>query len=182
MGQTLLCFLFSLISGFVWAVPVDSMNFQEFRSSMQELGYQVHAQATELRLLEERIAELEKQETLAPKQITPSPKRESDLAADIKKLKQYLDQTDQSLRHMEQRLTQLDRQVEQDLTAVKKSLKEMVLLLTLQESSDYIVQPGDSLGTIAMHKKLSVKQLKEWNQLQTDTIFPGQKLKLMPSS
>ncbi len=176
-----ICLIMTFVPMIAWSQPTDTLIVQEFRSAIQELGYQVHAQATELRLLEERIMQLEKQGDTSIK-MAPLSKKESDVASDLKRLKQHLDQAEQSLRHVEQRLSHLDRKVEQDLAAVQKSLKEMVLLLVPQESATYVVQPGDSLGGIASLKKVSVKQLKEWNQLQTDTIFPGQKLKILAAS
>jgi cell wall-associated NlpC family hydrolase len=44
--------------------------------------------------------------------------------------------------------------------------------------SSYVVKSGDSLSVIAKRANLSVSQLKSMNQLTTDTIYPGQTLKV----
>ncbi|WP_051059377.1 C40 family peptidase [Bhargavaea cecembensis] len=43
-------------------------------------------------------------------------------------------------------------------------------------SDSYAVQSGDSLWKIATQHQVTVTQLKSWNQLTTDVIYPGQKL------
>ena len=40
----------------------------------------------------------------------------------------------------------------------------------------YIVKSGDSLGKIARKNNTSVKKIKNWNNIKSDTIYPGQKL------
>ncbi|WP_110064014.1 LysM peptidoglycan-binding domain-containing protein [Cytobacillus oceanisediminis] len=45
-------------------------------------------------------------------------------------------------------------------------------------STAYIVVKGDTLSTIAVKNKTSVQQIKEWNKLNSDLIYIGQKLVL----
>ena len=40
----------------------------------------------------------------------------------------------------------------------------------------YIVKSGDSLGKIARINKTSVSKIKNWNNIKSDTIYPGQEL------
>ena len=40
----------------------------------------------------------------------------------------------------------------------------------------YIVKSGDSLGKIARKNNTSVNKIKNWNNIKSDTIYPGQKL------
>mgnify|MGYP001568776611 CR=1 FL=1 len=42
----------------------------------------------------------------------------------------------------------------------------------------YVVRRGDSLGAIANRKGCSVGEIKEWNNLRSNTIHPGNRLKL----
>ncbi len=43
-------------------------------------------------------------------------------------------------------------------------------------SFTYFVRKGDNLGVIARRHKVSVNNLKKWNNLKNDIIYPGQKL------
>lgn len=42
----------------------------------------------------------------------------------------------------------------------------------------YVVKKGDTLSSIARNKKVSVAQIKKWNNLRSDNIYIGQKLKI----
>jgi membrane-bound lytic murein transglycosylase D len=43
------------------------------------------------------------------------------------------------------------------------------------------VKSGESLGSIAMKHKVTVTQIKQWNKLQKNTIYPGQRLAVWKS-
>ena len=49
-------------------------------------------------------------------------------------------------------------------------------------ANEYVIKRGDSLSTIAQRYKTSVKALREANNLKTDLILAGEKLKLPPGS
>lgn len=46
------------------------------------------------------------------------------------------------------------------------------------DSESYKVRSGDSLWRIAINHEVSVEQLKKWNKLTSNTIYPGQVLKV----
>lgn len=45
-----------------------------------------------------------------------------------------------------------------------------------KESIEYIVKKGDNIGIIASRHKVSISNIKSWNNLKNDIIYPGQKL------
>ena len=49
-------------------------------------------------------------------------------------------------------------------------------------SSTYTVNKGDTLYSIAQKHKITVKELKTWNGIKSDTIHPNQKLKVVKRS
>ena len=52
----------------------------------------------------------------------------------------------------------------------------------MQSSSQYVIKIGDTLSGISNQVGLSVQQLKTFNNLNSDLIFPGQVLKLSQQS
>jgi membrane-bound lytic murein transglycosylase D len=42
----------------------------------------------------------------------------------------------------------------------------------------YTVQPGDNLSKLALEQGVTIAQLKAWNKLRTETVVPGQRLRL----
>lgn len=176
----IICLLAALPLG---AAPKpEALAIQELRSLLQEVHYKVNAQMTDLRLFEERLSKMEsKVEQAAARPSSPTtPKRDEDLAADLRLLKKHLEKTQTALTACEKRVSQLDKQLDKDIGSLKSSLSSMLALLKGDESGSgsYTVQPGDSLGLIAIRNKTSTKRLKELNHLSSDTIFPGQKLTL----
>lgn len=49
-------------------------------------------------------------------------------------------------------------------------------------STEYVIKSGDYLGKIAREFKVTVAQLKSWNNLSSDLIYPGQKLKVQATA
>lgn len=48
-------------------------------------------------------------------------------------------------------------------------------------ASDYVVKSGDSLWKIASNNEVTINELRNWNGLTSDVIFPGQSLLLKPN-
>lgn len=70
---------------------------------------------------------------------------------------------------------------EQSLYAykTKKGIERDKLLAEVQKAKDrniHVVRSGESLGLIAKKYRVYVSQLKSWNNLRSNTIYPGQKL------
>lgn len=60
--------------------------------------------------------------------------------------------------------------------------KVVLINSSLPKVSDYVVQKGDTLYGIAIKHKITVEELKEWNQLKSDVIYVGQLLRVVPPS
>lgn len=61
----------------------------------------------------------------------------------------------------------------------EKGIEREKLLAQIQKVKDrsiHIVRSGENLGLIAKRYRCYVSQLKQWNNLRSNTIFPGQKL------
>lgn len=52
----------------------------------------------------------------------------------------------------------------------------------LPKEENYIVKPTDTLSDIAITNKVSIEDIKEWNDLNTDIIHPGQQLIIINKS
>ncbi len=66
----------------------------------------------------------------------------------------------------------------------KKVLNEIICLPRFKKAKDrnvHIVRSGESLGLIAKRNHVYVNQIKRWNNLKSNTIYPGQKLVLYGS-
>jgi membrane-bound lytic murein transglycosylase D len=72
---------------------------------------------------------------------------------------------------------------EQELYAykTKKGIERDKLLAEVKKAKDrniHIVRSGENLGLIAKKYRVYVSQIKSWNNLRSNTIYPGQKLVL----
>ncbi|MEZ5196328.1 MAG: LysM peptidoglycan-binding domain-containing protein [Bacteroidales bacterium] len=70
---------------------------------------------------------------------------------------------------------------EQELYAFKssKGIEKDKLLAEIKKAKErniHIVRSGENLGLIAQKYRCSVRNLKSWNNLRSNTIYPGQKL------
>ncbi len=66
----------------------------------------------------------------------------------------------------------------------KKGIERDKLLAEVKKAKDrniHIVRSGESLGLIAKRYRVYVSQIKRWNNLRSNTIYPGQKLVLFGS-
>lgn len=146
----------------------QGLAFQEMRITVEELSYDVGSQRVDIDLMEERLAKLEQKITALKTDTSQAPASDPRVSALEKKQEALL--TD--LKSLQKDLATLSSQV----VGVKTSLQSMLSLLGNSQEKQYTVKEGDSLGKIALQHKVSIKSLKEHNQLTTDRIYTGQKL------
>lgn len=60
--------------------------------------------------------------------------------------------------------------------------KTVLINSDLPKVSDYVVKKGDSLSAIALKFGVTVSDLKQWNNLSSDTIYVGQLIRVVPPS
>lgn len=88
--------------------------------------------------------------------------------------------TPMSLRLPEQYINSfIDNENELYAFKTKKGIDREKLEEEMKKVSDrsvHIVKSGESLGSIAKKYRISVNQIKTWNNLKSTTIYPGQKL------
>lgn len=78
----------------------------------------------------------------------------------------------------------LSRETELYAYKTKKGIEREKLLAEVQKVKDrniHIVRSGENLGLIAKRYHVYVNQIKSWNNLRSNTIYPGQKLVLYGS-
>ncbi len=108
------------------------------------------------------------------------------LASDIKILKNHLNELGSTLADLSKRIQSI---TENDLTRneqihdLEKALRSLTSALNPKAPESpgvYTVKSGDSLEKIARANGITIQKLKEFNDLTTDTIRPGQQLKVTP--
>lgn len=205
-----LFFIFSSLS--LWAAPSKEVSLQvalqEMHSNLEQQNYQINAQKVELDLLHEKVngvedlltslksqsAEASKVEkelskdrlTALEKRISALEKTNDTLIADLRDLKNHINESSGALAQCKTKLNEIDKQVSQDIKTLKKSMDSVLALFqkpkdsskTSDSISSYKVKPGDSLGKIAQDHGIDIKTLREINQLSNDKIIVGQTLKL----
>ena len=185
---SLFLLIFSFFGGALYGTPKESLALQELKLIYKEFSYQLNSYKTEIDLLHERVSALESAGDLGIAKNLASEesgktshieKTQTALLSDVKSLKVHLEETSSSLAKFEKRLSRIDSQISSDIETLKKSMKQMLALLKLEEASGgYIVKSGDSLGKIALEQKTDIKTLKSLNNLSSDTIIVGQRLQL----
>ncbi|NGX54899.1 MAG: D-gamma-glutamyl-meso-diaminopimelic acid endopeptidase CwlS [Chlamydiae bacterium] len=173
-------FLLLLLTGssLLVATPArEGVALQEFRISLQQYSYDLHSHKTEIDILHEKLQNLESsitsfkrelgqkgQSSSLESRVASLEKNHQTVVGDLKQLKSHINDASSKLVSLEKQL--------------KGSLNSVVSLLQPGGGEDhYTVQDGDSLGQIALNHKISIKRLKELNELQNDRIFVGQKLR-----
>lgn len=55
-----------------------------------------------------------------------------------------------------------------------------VIITEAASAKTYTVSPGDNIFRISLNHQITVEELKEWNELSSETIQPGQQLQVAP--
>ncbi|CRX38911.1 LysM peptidoglycan-binding domain-containing protein [Estrella lausannensis] len=112
-------------------------------------------------------------------------------AQDLKELKNHSNHHATSYQDTQARLKDLEKIVQAQNDSIEHLRSALTALMDGLKSPEpesdgnyvtYQVKSGDSLGLIASKNKLSIKRLKEINNLKNDVIFTGQKLKVPASN
>lgn len=118
------------------------------------------------------------QKSAEKNQVLAIEKRLDRLEAEFTSLKIYIaSKLDQAIKEMER---------DRNTTTAQNSYSEKTPSPTPNEEKDvkpkvHKVQPGESLARISRYHGLSIKQLRDYNHLDPDSIIhPGQELKLTP--
>lgn len=108
-------------------------------------------------------------------------------AQDLKELRSHSNQHASNYQDTQTRIKDLERVVQAQSESIDHLRSALTALMDGLKGSEpeiegnytiYQVKSGDSLGLIASRNKVSLKRLKEINNLKNDVIFTGQKLKI----
>jgi LysM repeat protein len=134
----------------------------------------------ELALLDERLQKPVKQEGL-DKRLSALEKKLEAVATDLRALSGRLNQTLNQLSSLETSMAECDGRLS-EVSKLKGTLTSLSQAMqTPQKSggeSTYLVKSGDSLEKIARAHHMTVNALRQLNQLSSDTIRVGQRLKV----
>ena len=193
--RSLLVFLVMYLSSphvMCGAVPVSVKEPQKEISTL--MRHEMNNLKTELQILVEKIVNQEdiieslKGEVELVRKKNQGAQQEAvikGLASDIKELKSSINQStiasDERIKLLEKTIAKQNETIEH----LRSALGSLVEGIKGSEPADkytvYEVKLGDSLGVIAKRNKVSVKLIKELNQLKSEIIYKGQKLKIPES-
>lgn len=115
------------------------------------------------------------------KSIAQLRKQQEKIVSDIRQLSSHANDTTTALSQYQEKISQFEKSMalQRDQMQEIVRLKEGISKLTEGVSThSYVVQPGDSLEKIARKCGTSVETLKTLNQLSSDLIVVGQKIRL----
>lgn len=167
--------------------------------SISDLRHEVENHEIEMRMFEERLntqevivdslrqqvldvnhdnQELVKKNTIfIENQVSQLTSSVSGITADIRSLQTQGNSTSNALNQYREKIEQLEKQINQ----LQESLHLVLNALEGGEPGSYRqyqVESGDTLEKIARKYSTTIKKIKELNQLSSDRIYIGQKLKL----
>lgn len=102
----------------------------------------------------------------------------------VLQLDSTINQIQEEIRSLRAHHKQKTEELESQVASLRKGIEKVLAAIEGEsspreaEGTYYEVKAGDSLDKIAKKYKISLKQLKEWNNLKGDKIFKGQKLRI----
>lgn len=147
------------------------------------LKRQVHALKVDHELLEERLARLSQEfELLRQMEMRESISSSSMQEHEVARLQELeLELQNLKVRTLSQ-YEALTKQLTHIAQAISVEGKIDLSSSPNEEGEVYIVRAGDTLERIARRYGVTIKQLKEYNQLSSDKIIVGRKLKIPPQN
>ncbi len=170
----------------------------DLRGQLDEARYAQHAYRTELELLEDRLERQDKTvyasaETLRGHvkehlnqiegKLTRLDQKQQQILADLRQLSRDVELKNKQLKEAKQELALLQTNMAAQAEQFRDALSSVVALTKETKSlvpshSVYRVQSGDTLGDIAAKRHTTIHTLKELNELRTDRIYVGQKIRV----
>lgn len=188
----------AILAASTLALPIEGRQYRasndtildEIRLELSDLKHELKSTLVDLNLLDERV----RKDAQKPQvQVQPSSTQITALERRVTNLEKLLEKAVSDLRSLNtsttQALTKIQN-IEKEISTHDQRLGEINQLKgTLTSISKaigaatpnemtYRVKAGDSLEKIARNHKISVDDLKKFNQLQSDRILIGQELKI----
>lgn len=210
MIARLLAFLFLSVGGIaIQAIPPQRtpMDLKEFVTELRHLS---NNHETEIRTLEEKIANHEEMIEVLQKELKTSQKLNQEnlktnsmsleqrlskaettsemLAKDLTSIKEHLEKQNNLILSLNNKVSSIDSILTQQagnithLQSAMKTLTEAFQEPGTDTASTYKVQPKDTLGGIALKFGVTMKALREENKLSSDKIIVGQTLSIPQKS
>lgn len=157
----------------------DPVRFRALEVEVEAASQQSRSIKLDQELLEERVRDVEQMMTKLRQEISvlssktqvkdPQPPA---TAASNEKLSQWQQQTDRNIAHLQQSLQALAMAIGQQAPAGTPASTSPT------ETTIYLVKSGDSLEKIARRHNTSVEVIKKFNNLKSNKIQVGQKIKI----
>jgi len=169
------------------------MSMHKMRTEMEDIKHDLNTSEIELHILEGKLLDQEESTSKVKEQITQALSDKIDtLNQKIEQLEKKFHQVDRKQEELKGETKKLSQHANETTTALaqyKEKILEFEKLFTsynqrlsdlgqIKTRSSYVVKEGDSLEKIARTTKASVEQLKKWNRIDSDLIYPGQELEL----